>query len=96
VTASTGFLARSVINVSKKRGSIRITKGDTYMKMVVTAAVLFAGLSAVPAVASPLATSPEATAGMMTDMSSGRIARGQLKTIVPAKREVRRLVRIKR
>jgi hypothetical protein len=93
---STGFLARSVINVSMKRGSIRITEGDPHMKMIVTAAVLFAGLSPVPAVASPLAASPEASAGMMTDMSSGRIARGQLKKIVPARHEVRRLVRIKR
>jgi hypothetical protein len=93
---STGFLARSVINVSMKRGSIRITKGDKHMKTIVTAAVLFAGLSAVPAVASPLTASPEASAGMMTDMSSGRIARGQLKKIVPARHEVRRLVRIKR
>ncbi len=66
------------------------------MKIIVAAAVLFTGLSAIPAVASPLAASPEETAGMVTDMSSGRIARGQLKTIVPAKREVRRLVRIKR
>jgi hypothetical protein len=56
------------------------------MKMFIAAAALLAGLSAAPASAGPLVGPTAASPITITDLSSGRIARGQLKKIVPAKR----------
>jgi hypothetical protein len=61
------------------------------MKMLVTAAVLLAGLSAAPASAGPLAGPAAASPVTITDMSSARVSKDQFRKIAPAKHIAKRV-----